>query len=393
VEALDKLRLGRNAALLAMIGCSFIPEPQSGDAPPAGAGTGGIRINIGSGGAGGGSGNGDRCNWTDPDRVGCVGQLYRGQGIPLDVYVMFDQSGSMATKDDGVNMRIDAVRAAVGEFLADPASAGMGVGIGYFGTQPLSCACTSCNPADYATPAVPLAPLPGALPALKSSLAAQAPTGETPTGAALRGACSYATVARRANPGRELVILLVTDGEPQAPLTSQAGGCNPTLADASAAAAACLAGAPSVRTYVLGVGPSLANLNQIAAAGGTERAYLVENGGAAGVVAALAAIRANAMIPCALEIPQATGGLSIVNPTTVNVVYADGSCKLTTFVNVKNEAACDAQGGGWYYDDPAKPTRITLCPASCAAVAAPGSELRVSVGCTTITIGSVIHSH
>src|SRR6185295_9060091 len=92
-----------------------------------------------------------RCNWDTPDLAACAGQLYSGQGITPDIYVVFDVSGSMATKDDGTTMRIDAVRGALTSFLNDPASAGIGVGIGYFGTQPLECACTSCNPADYTT--------------------------------------------------------------------------------------------------------------------------------------------------------------------------------------------------------------------------------------------------
>ena len=391
-----RIGVGAVVVVAMMAGCGFNPN---GLAPNGSTGTGsGIPTGTGStsgGGTGtGGSGAtipGTRCsNWTDPDRTPCVGELYQGQGLPLDIYVMFDVSGSMATMDDGVTMRIDAVRAALKQFLGDPASAGLRVGLGYFGTQPLSCACTSCNPSDYATAAVPLTTLPAGAAMLTGSLAAQAPTGETPTGAALRGACSYANVAKQATPGHAMVVLLVTDGIPQAPLSSQMGGCNPTLADANAAAASCLAGATSIRTYVLGVGPSLANLNQIAVAGGTGRAYLVENGGAAGVLEALNAIRKDAMIPCSLEIPKAPNGLATVNLATVNLVYADASCKLSTIVNVKTAAGCDPQQGGWYYDDPARPTSIELCDASCAAVGAPGGELRVSVGCSTITIGAII---
>jgi hypothetical protein len=375
--------------------CGFDPNGLGGGnrTPTGVTGTGaatGIGPATGSGGSGGVSTPGGRCsNWSDPDRVACGGDLYQGQGLPLDIHVMFDVSGSMATMDDGVTMRIDAVRGALGQFLADPDSVGLRVGIGYFGTQPLSCACTSCNPSDYATPAVALGELPGAAAKLTDSLAKQAPTGETPTGAALRGACSYAGAAKQANPGRDVVVLLVTDGIPQAPLSSQMGGCNPTLADANAAATECRSGAASIRTYVLGVGPSLANLNQIAVAGGTGHAYLVESGGAGAVLDALNAIRRDARIPCSLEIPKAPNGLSTVNLATVNVVYADASCKLTTFVNVKTAAGCDPQRGGWYYDDPARPTSIELCDASCAAVGAPGGELRVSVGCSTITIGAI----
>jgi hypothetical protein len=328
---------------------------------------------------------GDRCIWSDPDRIDCGGQLYSGQGITPDIYVVFDVSGSMATKDDGTNMRIDEVRGALLSFLNNPASAGIGVGIGYFGTQPLACACTSCNPADYATPAIPIAPLPGQLSALSTSLAAAAPTGETPTGAALRGSCGIAVAYKQAHPGHDVVMLLVTDGEPQAPLTSRNGTCNPTLADATAAASTCLAGGTTIRTYVLGVGPSLQNLNQIAAAGGTTQAYLVASAGGSEILAQLNQIRKDATIPCTLQIPPATGSMP-VDLHTVNVVAADANCKMTTIGNVADASSCNAQLGGWYYDPPTQPTKIQLCDASCRQVNASASELRVSVGCATTII-------
>ncbi len=287
-----------------------------------------------------------------------------------------------------INMRIDQVRAALLTFLNDPAGAGIGVGIGYFGTQPLSCACTSCNPADYSTPAIPIAPLPGQLPALSASLAAAAPTGETPTGAALRGSCNYAGAYKQAHPGHDVVLLLVTDGEPQAPLTSRNGGCNPTLADATAAASTCLAGAVTIRTYVLGVGPSLQNLNQIAAAGGTSQAYpRRERRRHRDPRVVLNQIRCgHASIPCTLADPagERSGCRSISR--TVNVVSADANCKTTTIGNVASASACNAQLGGWYYDPPTQPTKIQLCDVRWAAVSAPGTDLRVSVGCATTII-------
>jgi hypothetical protein len=374
------------AAATSAIACAWDPPARTGTAAQGGGGRSG-------GGGPGGTGvsvtnppttTGDRCIFSDPDRIDCGGQLYNGQGITPDIYVVFDVSGSMATKDDGTNERIDQVRGALLSFLNDPAGAGIGVGIGYFGTQPLSCACTSCNPADYSAPAIPIAPLPGQFPALSASLAAAAPTGETPTGAALRGSCTYAAAYKQAHPGHDVVLLLVTDGEPQAPLTSRGGGCNPTLADATAAATTCLQGAVTIRTYVLGVGPSLQNLNQIAAAGGTKQAYLVASAGGTEILAQLNQIRRDAAVPCTLQIPAASGSMP-VDLHTVNVVSADANCKTTTFGNVADASACNGQLG-WYYDPPTQPTKIQLCDASCAQVSAPGTELRVSVGCATTII-------
>lgn len=321
---------------------------------------------------------------SSPIDGGCVGSLYSGRAVGLDIFVMFDESGSMATKDDGTTMRMDAVRGAVGSFLQAPESAGLGVGIGYFGSQPLSCACTSCRADDYATPAVPLGALPGQSASLIASLAAAEPTGETPTGAAVRGACSYARQAVAARPGHEVVVLLVTDGEPQAPLTSAKGTCNPTLEDAVAAANECRTGSTPIRTFVLGVGPSLQKLNQIAAAGGTSQAYLVESGGGAEVLQALNRIRTDAQIPCALQLPQSSA--AALDLDTVNLVYADEACTMTTIGMVQGAAACSPQVGGWYYDDPARPTSIRLCDTSCNQVSGPGGQLKVSVGCRTQVI-------
>jgi hypothetical protein len=340
---------------------------------------------ISAGGTGGVPGVSGAYPCLDNPQGACAGTLYKGQSLPTDLFVMFDQSGSMLLpiEEDKVTTRIDAVRKAVDQFVHAPESSGLGIGIGYFGSQPLSCECTSCNPTDYATPKVPIAPLPGQADAIMASLHAVEPTGETPTGAAIRGSCMYARSRKLADPTRNIVILLVTDGEPGAPLTSKKGTCNPTLDDAAAAAAECAsAGIP---TYVLGVGPSLDNLNKIAAAGQTKSAYLVANGGPAGLVQALANIRSDAMIPCALQIPAVAAGQTI-DFQKVNVVYADATCKASTFSYVETPARCAGQTGGWYYDNPSAPTQITLCGPTCEQVKAAGGQLVVSVGCMTQVI-------
>src|SRR5690606_1759529 len=154
-----------------------------------------------------------------PDEEGCVGQQFAGEAIPTDVYIMFDQSCSMSCPVErsgrgqccmgGPDPRIDPVRAAVDSFLRDEDSNGMGVGIGYFGYMEVGS--TSCDPDDYSEPDVPIAPLPGNAGALTSSLNSVEPTGETPTGSAIRGACDYTTQFKSNNPGRNVVILLVTD--------------------------------------------------------------------------------------------------------------------------------------------------------------------------------------
>jgi hypothetical protein len=327
-------------------------------------------------GPGDGSGAGlGECGAASFD--GCVGNDFEGESVPLDIYVMFDTSGSMLN-DVGGMTRLKAVQDAATAFLRDPASRGIGVGIGYFGTQPIGS--TSCEPSAYAQPDVAVST---DHEAVIASLAARMPTGETPTGAALRAACSYARDEKAAHPERALVILLMTDGKPEAPVSCAAGTCCPTLDDAVQATADCAAGSRGIATYVLGVGPELDNLNQIAAAGKTHSAYLVgDQNVTANVLSALNAIRGDAAIPCELSIPRPSDG-SALDYSRVNLVYSTSGCDFQAAYYVDSAASCDT-AGGWYYDDPNAPRAVELCPATCDDVSIPGASLRFSVGCATL---------
>lgn len=333
---------------------------------------------MGSGGGGTGL-TADGCDVKTDDEV-CAAQAYEGESVPLDIYIMFDQSGSMLNDVGGIT-RLDAVERAAGTFLRDQASAALGVGVGYFGFQPIGQ--TSCSASDYASPSVSVTL---DHEAVLRSLAERQPIGETPTGAAIRGACGYAKDLKKSNFGHSVVLLLLTDGEPKAPMSCSTGACCPTLADAVQAAAECRNGEPGIKTYVLGVGPFLDNLQQIAQAGGTDHAYLIgDQDVEQKVLQALNAIRGDASIPCQLKIPEPTGGKEL-DYGLVNVAYQDSSCALSTIYNVPNIANCDAASGGWYYDDPAAPSSVNLCSASCDRVSAPGGRLAFTVGCETKTV-------
>jgi von Willebrand factor type A domain len=216
-----------------------------------------------------GSGTATSCQPT-ADSSGCVGEQFAGEGVPLDVYILFDQSCSMSCPISrggpgqccmgGPDPRIAPVRQAMNQFLHDSKSTNISFGIGYFGAQPVGSA--RCDAAFYERPAVAIGP--EQADTIVASLDAVQPTGETPTGAALRGACHYAQQDKHAAPGHSVVILLVTDGIPETPVTK----CGATLPDAVQAASACAGDAQTpIKTYVLGVGQALSNLNQIAAAG------------------------------------------------------------------------------------------------------------------------------
>lgn len=337
--------------------------------------TGGSGGNVQPGPSGGTANNLGSCENFSFD--GCVGEGFEGESVPLDIYVMFDTSGSMLNDVGGIT-RLQAIQQAASEFLRDPASRGIGVGIGYFGFQPLGS--TSCDMQTYAEPAVPVS---SDHEAVIASLEAQAPVGETPTAAALRGACGYARAEKAAHPDRALVILLMTDGKPEAPVSCSSGACCPTLEDAVAAATECASGAQGLPTYVLGVGPELSNLDQIAAAGKTRSAYLVGNQDVtASVLQALNSIRGDATVPCQLTIPPSRDG-STLNYSQVNLVYATSGCDFVPAYYVESRESCDADGG-WFYDDPSAPKTVELCPTTCDDVSIPGASLRFSVGCQSV---------
>jgi hypothetical protein len=368
----------------------------------AGAGaTGGINIGTGGSGAiGGGSGgtfnvgrDGGVCTIGE-NGTGCTGVAYAGEVVPLDIYIMFDQSGSMCScidppktnnpcPDPTCNKtRLDAIRDAAREFLNDPRSAGIGVGISYFGFNPIGSA--SCNVADYSNAAVGVGLLPDHASAIMQSLDGIQPTGETPSASAVRGACNYARQWKASKAGHEVVILLLTDGRPEAPVTCRSGSCCPTLEDTVAAASECVRDDQRIKTYVLGVGPFLQNLEQIAQAGGTDHAYLVEgNDVGKQVLDALRAIRGDAIIPCDLKLPPAPAGQRL-DFGKVNIVYANSACEPTYIYHVDAAASCSDQGG-WFYDNPAAPQTIHLCPTSCSQVSDPGGQLLYTVGCNSIT--------
>jgi len=377
-------------ALLGSSGCSGDPEGSdtgSGGSGPDYAGvTGGVDLDPSGSGTGGQassstgpmvgvSGNSSSCGSLEVSD-GCVGSVFEGEGIPLDIQIIFDQSGSMATVVDESTgeTRMDAVFQAVQAFVADSESAGMGVGLSLFGYQPIGA--TTCDPGDYDDAAVPIATLPANADPLLASLGAVLPTGETPTAAAIVGGCRIAAEHRAENPGRAVVNLIVTDGEPKAPVTSKSTDCNPTLAEAVGAAQACLNDGAGIPTYVLGVGPSLDNLDQIAAAGGTEHAYLVADDSASGVLDALNRVRASAAIPCDFPIDASSPNLDF---DQTSVVTLDANCELTSLKHVESSASCDS--GGFYFDDAESPSNILLCESTCGAVKQPGMKLLYAIGC------------
>jgi len=306
--------------------------------------------------------------------LACIKGTRPVHAIQIDLYFTLDKSRSMRTVDRGSTLsRWDAVSAALDTFINAPLSAGLGAGIAFFPRDGANGG-DLCTNADYAFPVVPIGTLPGVAPSILKAISVQTLLTGTPMTPALDGAHIYARSRVVSQPDHTPGVVLVTDGIPH--------DCGSTVPGTSAVAAAAISGSPPIKTYVLGVGPSLASLNAIAAAGGTSQAYLVDQGGESALLAALEAIRTSALA-CEFVFPVGTStNFDIASVTT----QTDADTDPTAVDRVASAEACGG-GPGWFYDNPVSPqapppTKITLCPSSCTPlVKGTGSHLDVRVGC------------
>ncbi|MFZ5890228.1 MAG: hypothetical protein ACOY0T_04090 [Myxococcota bacterium] len=249
---------------------------------------------------------------------------------------------------------------------------------------------SSCEANVYAQAAAAIAPLPSNLNVLVSSINAQMPSGDTPTSAALSGAIQAASTWASAHPDHSVVTLLATDGLPTECIANP--NSDPTgITGVRAVAASGVSATPSIKTFVIGVfGPedtdARMNLNQIAMAGGTNAAFLVDTSQdvSAQFIAALNEIRGS-RLSCEYLLPAAPSGQSL-DYTRVNVDFTNAGTT-ERLSSVSDGAACGTSEG-WYYDqnpNRAIPTKIVLCPATCSRVeAAAQGSVQVALGCQTV---------
>lgn len=357
-----------------------------------GAGTGG-GVNVGGSGGGGGVNVGGSGGVGAIS--GCDGQVFGGELVPVDMYVMFDRSGSM--KDSG---KWSSVTNALKKFVVLPGLDKLGMGIAFFpipATGPIPGACTSdqqcgfygpcvpgfnlcsgslagndsCVATDYQTPKVEIEPFPGVSSKIISAIDATQPEGaSTPGAPALEGAIDHATIWQQAHMDRVVVVVFATDGEPT--------NCTPnTVKDMENHAAEGKNQTPSIKTFVIGVG-DLTALNAVAAAGGTDKAIIVSAGNAEKeFLEALNKIRG--AVGCQYIIPVS----GKADPKKVNVIFTpdDGSPAIL-IKQVAGPASCLGEVG-WYYDNPNSPTQVLLCPGACDLVSNKKGKVEVVVGCDT----------
>jgi len=87
-------------------------------------------------------------------------------------------------------------------------------------------------------------------------------------------------------------------------------------------------------------------------------------------------------VPCDFKVPTETAN-GKVDPTLVNVRFTPSTGAPSVIPQTFDGTAggCGPMGG-WYYDNPAAPTLLKVCDASCKALGL-GGRVEVELGCQT----------
>jgi hypothetical protein len=349
--------------------------------------------------------------------------------VGLDIYIVFDRSGSMANRpppNNGFDGRLaipqDAVPGDCPIDLTNPPAQdskwcfATNALAGFFATDPggdvraalqfmtppvpeyLICSAEEENP--HASAVVDLALLPASpTDDLITVLDADAPhsieiggilTEEhgTRIEGALNGIAMY--TAAKQEPARKMIGVLITDGYPT--------GCEEDIAVLEQISSDHLA-ATGIPTFIIGMtGANPSDLEALAqnagapehgpefcdAADATCHYWTVGDGDPAAFTAALKAITDAVVIPCEYNIPLPTSGMSI-DPRLVAVTFDDGMGGTPIKVGkVDDQTSCDPADGGWFFDDNDRPTTIQLCQTSCELANESPAEAAVELlyGCT-----------
>lgn len=330
--------------------------------------------NLGNGGDASANNDGG----DDSGITACATQSTQAMLAPLDLLLLLDNSASMDYLGKWLS-----VKGAVQSFVMNPQAEGIGLGLQYYPNR------ATCDVSAYETPAVAIEELPANAMAVVSSMDARQMSGGTPIVPAFEGVYAYLKTWATQNPTHKAVLVLASDGAPDdSCIAPNDMGDTNSLANAVQLAMDAYTSNPPISTFVIGVGSETMGLNAIATAGGGTTTFVDTSTDIQGsFLAALNAIRGNAL-SCNFAVPPPSGS-QMLDYTEVNVQFTPSpGAATTTFVNVGSASGCSqANGNGWYYDDPNMPTKVELCPGACSLVTAAASgSVNVIFGCKTIIL-------
>jgi hypothetical protein len=96
------------------------------------------------------------------------------------------------------------------------------------------------------------------------------------------------------------------------------------------------------------------------------------------------AVISSVPLPCDYPIPPPPDGETL-DPAKVNMeLTAQGTTTPMILPRAPSEAECMSTAA-WFYDDPAAPTQLRLCPAACELAQA-GGTVDIAFGCETVVV-------
>ncbi len=304
----------------------------------------------------------------------CTGVSVEAEHIDVDLFIMMDRSSSMGYTVEATGLtRWESLRAAVQDFVTNSDAGDIGAGLGFFSKSGIGNDDVDCDVSAYAAFEVPVEPLADVGAAMVTAIDDTAPAGLTPTLPALQGAVSYAQSWAVDHPNRAAVVVLVTDGYP-----TQCGNGPDAVAQVAEDA---YASDQHVRTYVIGVGEvARFNLDNYARAGGTNEAYLTNDGDISTSFSTALLNITNSDLACDYVLPDPPDSNTELDIEKVQVVYTPsaGDAEEVPYLNGYLDCA-NADNGGWYYDNVTAPTKISVCPCTCARFGA--GRVDVRLGC------------
>jgi hypothetical protein len=335
------------------------------------ANQGGTVVQIG-GGAGAGRGGSSAM---------CASARAEAGLLPVYLAFAFDVSGSMGKGDKPWHDRTlkwEPVITAARSFLESPAAGGLMASMTFFPAE--GGEDERCDDTSYLQPDVAMTPLPSTDFGLAlDEIGAGDWRGGTPTLHVMRGIISYVEEQRAKAPGKYAAVL-VTDGYPQ--------DCDD--GEISSLAELVAGVATELPTYVVGVAnppidgapDTVTDLEQVAVAGGTAPAYLIDTGDPQATAerfrSAISAIR-GAATPCVVEIPTPPDGRTFDKQSVVVRYQSSAAASSLTY-----DPSCTASPA-WHYDNPEDPRQIVVCDGACETLKADASaRLDVEFSCERV---------
>jgi hypothetical protein len=247
--------------------CNSTPD-HVGQSVQGGGGTGPVVINLDASQPGTAGNGGSGTGVTPTEDANCGNITKDTSRLPADILLVLDRSGSMdySTAADsncngrttGCTARWPALTSAVNSTLTATAGS-INWGLKLFSTSGNACEVSGGVEVDVSATSVA---------AIEAKIGSTTPGGDTPTAQAIDAAVAYLKTVQDTN---SKYILLATDGEPNCGSGSSRGSTTSNVPGTeNSITAAKNAGFP---VYVIGIGPSVGNLDNFALKGGTNKSF------------------------------------------------------------------------------------------------------------------------